>query len=235
MPVVLVVTATTREADALLATPAGARATAVTLGPRTARRTAGLVVLAGGVGPAAAAAATADALAALAAQPCALVVSAGVGGGFAPHAAIGDLVVATALVAADLGAQDPASPDGFTDLAALGFPPVRRTPHPSLAAALVAAGVACVPGPVLTVSTVTGTATRADLLQRRHGAVAEAMEGWGVAEAAAAHGVPCAELRGVSNPVGPRDRAAWDLPAGLAALTRAADVLHALDPAAALP
>ena len=36
--------------------------------------------------------------------------------------------------------------------------------------------------------------------------------------AAAAHGVPFLELRAISNPVGPRDRAGWDLPGALARL-----------------
>ncbi|MYS28400.1 futalosine hydrolase, partial [Streptomyces sp. SID7804] len=46
-----------------------------------------------------------------------------------------------------------------------------------------------------------------------------AMEGFGVAEAAAAHGVPVLEVRAVSNPVGPRDRAAWRIGDALDALT----------------
>ena len=46
------------------------------------------------------------------------------------------------------------------------------------------------------------------------------MEGFGVAEAAAAHGVPVLELRAVSNPVGPRDRAAWRIGDALAASPR---------------
>lgn len=45
------------------------------------------------------------------------------------------------------------------------------------------------------------------------------MEGFGVAEAAAAHGIPVLELRAVSNPVGPRDRTAWRIGDALAALT----------------
>jgi futalosine hydrolase len=47
------------------------------------------------------------------------------------------------------------------------------------------------------------------------------MEGAGVAAAAALHNVPAAELRAVSNPVGPRDRAAWEIPRALEALGRA--------------
>jgi futalosine hydrolase len=53
--------------------------------------------------------------------------------------------------------------------------------------------------------------------------VAEAMEGFGVATAAG--DLPYAELRAVSNPVGPRDRAAWRLGEALAALSTASGAL----------
>ncbi|MBV6702213.1 futalosine hydrolase [Kitasatospora aureofaciens] len=172
-------------------------------------------VLAGGVGPAAAAAA---ASAALAAHRYGLVVSAGIGGGFAPRAPVGATVVADAIVAADLGAE---TPEGFTDVTELGFGTVRHTPPPT-AVALASEALGAVTGPVLTVSTVTGSAGRAAALTARHpGAAAEAMEGFGVAEAAARHGVPVFELRTVSNSVGPRDRAAWRIGEALAALERA--------------
>ena len=52
------------------------------------------------------------------------------------------------------------------------------------------------------------------------------MEGYGVAVAAAQAGLPFAELRTVSNPVGPRDRGAWRIREAFAALTAAAAVLH---------
>ena len=84
-------------------------------------------------------------------------------------------------------------------------------------------------GTVLTVSTVTGSTARADELRARHPrALAEAMEGFGVAEAAGAHGVPALEIRAVSNPVGPRDRAAWRIGDALAALTGAFGKLEPL-------
>ncbi|WP_051966758.1 futalosine hydrolase [Kitasatospora mediocidica] len=172
-------------------------------------------VLTAGVGPAAAAAATAGALA-VGRHP--LVLSAGIAGGFAPTAPVGAVVVADAIVAADLGAQ---TPDGFLDVAALGFGTVLHTPPPA-AVALLAAATGAVTGPVLTVSTVTGSAARADELSARHpGAAAEAMEGFGVAEAAARFGVPACELRTVSNAVGPRDRSAWRIGEALGALERA--------------
>ncbi|MGW7418448.1 phosphorylase family protein, partial [Streptomyces sp. NPDC054863] len=77
-------------------------------------------------------------------------------------------------------------------------------------------------GTVLTVSTVTGTAARAAGLRERHpGAAVEAMEGFGVAEAAALFALPVLEIRAVSNAVGPRDRDAWRIGDALAALSDA--------------
>ncbi|MFJ9664336.1 futalosine hydrolase [Streptomyces sp. NPDC101219] len=175
-------------------------------------------LLAAGVGPALAAASTAAALtaAALAGRPYGLVVSAGIAGGFPPHAPLGALVVADEITAADLGAE---TADGFLPVTDLGFGTVTHRPPESLVRAAAAAAGAQA-GTVLTVSTVTGTAARAEALRARHPrALAEAMEGFGVAEAAAAQGVPVLEVRAVSNPVGPRDRAAWRIGEALTALT----------------
>ncbi|MET7567010.1 futalosine hydrolase [Streptomyces sp. NPDC005492] len=170
-------------------------------------------VIAAGVGPAAAAAATATALAT---TPYDLVVSAGIGGGFQPGAPVGSLVIADEITAADLGAE---TPDGFLPVTDLGFGTVTHRPPTTLVRDLATATGARA-GTVLTVSTVTGTAARAAELRARHPrALAEAMEGFGVAEAAVAHGIPVLELRAVSNPVGPRDRAAWRIGDALAALT----------------
>ncbi|MFG2820711.1 futalosine hydrolase [Kitasatospora sp. NPDC048365] len=215
----LVVVAVPAEADAVLrGLPAGAPAEPLPGGllHRTVAADGTAVdVLAGGVGPAAAAAATA---AALAGGRYALVLSAGIAGGFAPRAPIGSLVVADAIVAADLGAE---TPEGFADVTELGFGTARHTPPAGLVAA-AAGALGAVAGPVLTVSTVTGSAERAAALADRHpGVLAEAMEGFGVAEAAARFGVPAGELRAVSNPVGPRDRAAWRIGEALGALERA--------------
>ncbi|MET9503954.1 futalosine hydrolase [Streptomyces sp. NPDC006622] len=177
-------------------------------------------LLAAGVGPALAAARTATALtaAALAGTPYDLVVSAGIAGGFAPGAPVGSLVVADEITVADLGAE---TAEGFVPVTELGFGTVTHRP-PAALVRLAASATGARTGTVLTVSTVTGTATRADALRERHPrALAEAMEGFGVAEAAAAHGVPVLEVRAVSNPVGPRDRAAWRIGEALAALTKA--------------
>lgn len=192
-----------------------------------------LDLIAAGVGPALAAASTATALtaAALAGTPYDLVVSAGVAGGFAPGAPVGSLVVADEITAADLGAD---TAEGFVPVTELGFGTVTHRPPETLVRA-IAAATGAVAGTVLTGSTVTGTAARAEVLRARHPrALAEAMEGFGVAEAAAAHGVPVLEIRAVSNPVGPRDRAAWRIDDALAALTegfgKLAPVLRSWNP-----
>lgn len=219
---VLVATAVPAERDAV--------ARALTGSPDATTR---IDVLAVGVGPAAAAAGTATALARAAATdlPYALVVSAGIGGGFPPHAPVGSLVVADEITVADLGAE---TPDGFAPVTELGFGAVTHRPPPSLVRD-VAEACGAATGTVLTVSTVTGSAERAAELRLRHPrALAEAMEGFGVAEAAALHGLPVLEIRAVSNPVGPRDRAAWRIGDALAALSdafgKAAPVLRSWNP-----
>jgi len=65
-----------------------------------------------------------------------------------------------------------------------------------------------------------GVATIATALAARFGGVAEAMEGFGVRTAAAPYGVPVGEVRAISNVVGDRDVADWDIPGALAALAR---------------
>jgi futalosine hydrolase len=178
-----------------------------------------------GVGPAVAAAGTARllALAEVAGTPYRAVVSAGIGGGFPDRVPVGGLVLATRSVAADLGAE---SADGFIPLDELGFGATSAPVDEALLAGLRSALPGAVTGAVLTLTTVTGTAaTTAALLARHPDAVAEAMEGYGVAAAAAQAGLPFAEVRGISNPVGPRDRAAWRLAEAFAALTTAGAAL----------
>ncbi|MFF3159264.1 futalosine hydrolase [Streptomyces sp. NPDC057910] len=225
---VLVVTAVAAEADSVAAglavagyaPPVGEHVRPDgTRPPLTRFRAAGhaveIDVLPVGVGPAAAAAGTAIALAR---TPYDLVVSAGIGGGFPGVAPLGSLVVASHLIAADLGAG---SPEGFLPVTELGFGRDRlASPHRLCQDAARALGA--LPGPVLTVTTATGTAERAaELLARHPSAAAEAMEGFGVAEAADQYGLPVLEIRAISNSVGPRDRSAWRIGDALAALTGA--------------
>ncbi|WP_339220899.1 futalosine hydrolase [Paenibacillus sp. FSL H8-0332] len=209
-PRVLIVTAVAAEREAVLRGLAGSRR---------------FDVIAAGAGTAAAAAGTA---AALAAGSYGCVISAGIGGGFPGRAPVGSLVVASEMLDAALGAE---TPEGFRSAAELGFGSV-SVPAPgaavqALAAALAAAGLTVSTGTVLTVSTATGTAGTAAALAARHPeAAAEAMEGHGVAVAAQALGIAALELRAISNPVGPRDRAAWKINEALDALAAAAVILR---------
>ncbi|MFL6161276.1 MAG: futalosine hydrolase [Jatrophihabitantaceae bacterium] len=224
MPKLLIVTAVAAERDAVLrAMPGDAPAAGQLAGlqVRRAATPAGLVdVVAGGVGPVAAAL---SAAALLAAAGYDLVISAGVAGGF-PPAEVGGLVAAERVAFADLGAE--LADGGFAGLPELGLGEVLIEADPALAR-LLAERAKAVTGTVLTVHTATGSAARAERLRDAFpGAVAEAMEGAGVAMAAQRAGVRFGELRGVSNLVGPRDRAGWQLGPALAALaTGFADVL----------
>lgn len=182
---------------------------------RDAVRAGGASAVAAGIGPAAAAAATS---AALAHESVDLVVSAGIAGGF--DIPLGTVVVASRIVAADLGRET-----------ADGFEPIGTTSLdvPTELVAAFATPARAITGTVLTVSTVTGTAATAAALRARYpDAVAEAMEGFGVATAAALHGVPFVEVRAISNLVGPRDRPSWRIPEALQALTEAFTAIGAI-------
>jgi futalosine hydrolase len=202
--VILVVTAVEAERDAVRrGLPAGAP----------------VEVIAVGVGPAAAAAGTAWHLGRHG-SPVTTVVSAGIAGGFVGRIGIGAVAVANRSVHADLGAD---GPGGFLPLDELGF---GATSLP--ATALAVPGAVC--GAVVTVCTVTGTRSRADTLAARFpDAVAEGMEGFGVASACALAGVPFAEVRTISNAVGPRDRGAWRIGDALAALAPVGEFLATLE------
>ena len=79
-------------------------------------------------------------------------------------------------------------------------------------------------GPIGTVSVCAGSQRLHDE-RTRTGAIAEAMEGAAVAHAAREAGVPFLEIRGISNPCGPRGGAPFDL---AIAVGNAANVLAEL-------
>lgn len=184
----------------------------------------GFDVVVAGVGSASAAASTATALST---GNYDLVMNAGIAGAFPGKAEISSIVVATEIVAADLGTE---SEEGFISLDELNLGSSRIEVDESLMnrllQALVAAGVPTKAGPILTLSTVTGTVESAVVLAKRvEGATAEGMEGYGVAVAAKQSGIPVLEVRSISNMVGPRDRESWRIKEALAALERASSVI----------
>lgn len=67
-------------------------------------------------------------------------------------------------------------------------------------------------GKMLTVSTVSGTRQAASILHARFQALGENMEGAAAAQMAVCFGKPFAEIRGISNEAGDRNKSRWDLP-----------------------
>ena len=134
------------------------------------------------------------------------VVVCGIGGAY-PGA---DLPLAGAVWAAsecygDLGAE---SEEGFLDMCALGFP-VIAGPEPVynlLPMQLRGSGRSV---PFVTVNTCTGNNDAALAIASRTGGGVESMEGAAIAHVAHIYKVPVGEIRGISNPVGKRDRGAW--------------------------
>lgn len=155
------------------------------------------------------------------------VVQVGVGGAFAGgDLEVGSVALATSDTYADLGVR---TDDGWIDAEGLGFPlieteagPVYDTfpchdPATTAAAALVGAPT----GPFVTTETVTGTDDVAAELTARHRALVESMEGAAAAHACTLTGTPFVQLRGVSNVVGRRDRDGWRLDDAIAAAAAA--------------
>lgn len=181
-------------------------------------------VLVAGVGSVVAAVRTTRAIAT---AEYSLVISAGIGGGFPGKAEVGSLVVANEITVADLGAE---TLEGFRSVDELGFGftiiQVEASLVDRVTRALQVAKLPVNTGPVLTVSTVTGTAGRGgELAARIPGATAEAMEGYGVGCAALDYGVPVLEIRAISNLVGPRERSTWRIKEALDVLEAACSVL----------
>jgi len=181
-------------------------------------------VLVAGVGSVVAAVKTAKELAA---AKYSLVISAGIGGGFPGRAEVGSLVMANEIVVADLGVE---TLEGFRSVDELGFGYTQIQTDASLVdrvtRALLVAKIPFTMGPVLTVSTVTGTAAKGvEMAARVADATAEAMEGFGVGVAAVESGLPVLEMRAISNIVGPRERSKWRIKEALEVLEAASAVL----------
>lgn len=221
----LVVVAARLEAEAV----AGAFGLGASEAPaewRTAALDARLDLLTCGIGKSNAAGATARALAGGAYR---LVVNVGVCGslplGGGPMLEPGRAVAGTSAVFADEGAL---TPDGFRDVAEMGFGPLSSLPGGGVAIACDAALVRALEalgderGPIATVSTCSGTDELAREVAARSGARVEAMEGAAMALVCARFGVPFAEWRVVSNTTGDRAAQRWNIRAALARLAMGA-------------
>ncbi|WP_368505833.1 futalosine hydrolase [Alkalihalophilus sp. As8PL] len=181
-------------------------------------------VVVAGVGVAAAAATTAITLSS---QPHRLVINAGIAGGFIGRADVGSLVVANEIICADLGTE---TNEGFLPLDQIGLGAtavkVDEVVKNKIITAFKQANRKVVAGQILTLSKVTGTKETTDQLMNRFpDAVAEGMEGFGVATAALKCGIPVLEIRSISNTIGPRDRESWKIKEALIELEEASKII----------
>jgi futalosine hydrolase len=135
-----------------------------------------------------------------------IVVTCGIGGAY-PDAdlPIGSAVWAESECYGDLGA---ASQDGFLDMRALGFPLISG-PEPIYNVIPLQIHPETRRVPFVTVNTCTGNDAAARAMVARTGGCVENMEGAAIAHVARLYGIPVGEIRGISNPVGNRDRSAW--------------------------
>jgi futalosine hydrolase len=136
------------------------------------------------------------------------IVVCGVGGAYPSSGlGIGDVVCASSECYGDLGA---ASPSGFLDMKALGFPVVEG-PTPLFNELPMQVFPTERRVPFVTVTTCTGTDNAAREIERRTAGAVESMEGAAIAHVAYLHGVPVGEVRGISNVVTNRDTSTWRL------------------------
>lgn len=136
------------------------------------------------------------------------VISCGVGGAYpGSNFEPGEVVCAESEIYGDLGAE---SPDGFLDMKALGFPVIAGT-EPIFTRIPMDLFPAPRRVPFVTCSMCTGTDATARAIVARTGGAVESMEGAAIAHVARLMDVKVGEVRGISNPVGNRDKTAWRL------------------------
>lgn len=149
------------------------------------------------------------------------VINLGVGGAY-PGAGLeaGDVAVAVKEIYGDEGVVDA---DGWGSYKKIGIPLVQDGDRKYFNEFPVAA-IHELPlrtdrnhfrvrsGNFVTVSAATGTDNRARELEKRFKAVCENMEGAAIAHVSALYKIPFAEVRGISNIVGVRDKRKWNMP-----------------------
>ncbi|NCF39836.1 MAG: futalosine hydrolase [Planctomycetia bacterium] len=191
-------------------------------------RSAGLRTVVSGVGRVNAAVATTIAIQGLESTP--FVIASGIAGSLPrPDArSIGDIVIGDRAIAADEGIR---TPTGFQSIAEMGFPLAGFMDGDAvlsdvgLVRGLAARLPDAVVGPIATVGTCSGTDDLASELAARTGAIAEAMEGAAVLQAAGLLGARAVEVRVISNGTGDRARQVWDLDKAFSALVNVAEAI----------
>jgi futalosine hydrolase len=158
-------------------------------------------------------------MACLSASEYEVVVQAGLGGSFSPQYPKCSVVAVAEEVLADFGAE---SESGFLDIVDMGLLPseqppfkagVLKNPHQHL---LNRSGLPCVRS--ATVNRTLSDPRSVGWVQGRYSPDVVNMEGAALFHACLTVGVPFLELRSISDLVGPRDKASWDIPGAVKAL-----------------
>lgn len=187
-----------------------------------------LVCCAAGIGKANAAAASAVLLEQY--QPKRVIIT-GCGGAYPGSGlSVGDLAVASEELFGDEGVV---TPQGWLDLKQMGLPLLQqgeRSWYGTIPMALHETekvlqladshGLRLTRGRFVTVSACSGTKERGLELARRYQAICENMEGAAIALNALRYGVPCLEIRGISNLVEDRDLSRWEIDRAVEAAQR---------------
>jgi futalosine hydrolase len=183
-----------------------------------------LDVLVTGIGMVATAAHVAHALAR---TPYDLALNLGVCGAFDRRLSLGTVVHVTSDCLSELGVQDGPT---FIPAHVAGLVPADVAPYtegrlinPAPPPSAILAGLPQVSG--ITVNTVHGEEEAIAAVVARVAPQVESMEGAAFLYACLMAGVPCAQIRAVSNYVERRNRAAWRLEAAIEALGRTASAL----------
>lgn len=169
-----------------------------------------------------------------------LVINFGIGGAYpASGLNVGDLAVATEEIYADEGVV---LADGFHPLETIGIPFLktkRRTYYNafpldrklSMTAFAASRDIAnSRAGTFVTVSSCSGTTQTARIREKKFNALCENMEGAAVAHVCCFYGIPCVEIRGISNIVQKRDVKKWDIHlAATSCQSAVSEFLYALD------
>lgn len=227
---ILVVAAVAAELDLLIASLADRQVVEHPAWPVVAGCLAGVTVVCCAAGPGTANAAGATAALIERYQPS-LVMMTGCGGACPGSGlAIGDLAIASEELFADLGVM---TPEGWLDMQEMGLPlaitanqtlynrlPLAQQPLQQALRCAGSLGLKLLKGNFATVAACSGTAARGWELAERYQVICENMEGAATALVCLRYGVPCLEIRGISNLVEDRDRSRWDIPAAVQAAQR---------------
>ncbi len=147
------------------------------------------------------------------------VILFGIGGAFVGSSlAVGYVAVATCEIHLDSGIR---LKDSWQSMESLGFPLIEGQKNfynkiptdTNLATKLELIGA--IPCTFGTSEALTGSFEEAKILQQRFNVSVESMEGAAAAQVCTILDVPFAELRGVSNIVGQRDKLAWNIPSAV--------------------